>query len=347
MEKEKMYKCQICGELIKPGNAWHGKKCREAYINNLTEEKKEEIYRLYVEEKTSLVQLSIILGLSYSQLQHILPEIGITLRNIKEACNTPKKKELYEKTMMEHFGTKHNFDKNCSSRKKWEKRLFEEEGITNVFQRKEVIDKIKKTMKTKYTDEEIYWNHVKGGNLDFLIKKYGKIDGTKKYNEICFNKGKSNRYQHYIETYGEEEGLKKWKKRIDNLSKNLHNNYGLNEKAYKILDEENIKHEQEYVLNYIDNNNISRRFLYDIKVGRLLIELNGIYWHCSPKKYKPNDKVLFPNGKEILAKDKWEYDAFKSKIAIDNGFKIVTIWEDEFSKEKLLKTLKEYNYGNC
>ena len=31
--------------------------------------------------------------------------------------------------MMDRFGCKHNFEKNCESRKKWEKRLFEEEGI--------------------------------------------------------------------------------------------------------------------------------------------------------------------------------------------------------------------------
>ena len=86
---------------------------------------------------------------------------------------------------------------------------------------------------------------------------------------------------------------------------------------------------------------------YDFKIGNILIELNGIYWHCSPKIYKPNDLVKFPNNKFILAKDKWKYDEEKCKFAEKRGYKIITIWEDEFNEEKLLTLLKENNYGNC
>ena len=79
----------------------------------------------------------------------------------------------------------------------------------------------------------------------------------------------------------------------------------------------------------------------------MLIELNGVYWHCSPKRYKPNDLVKFPNNHFILAKDKWEYDKQKCLFAESKGYKIITIWEDEFCEEKLLKILKKYNYGSC
>ena len=52
-------------------------------------------------------------------------------------------------------------------------------------------------------------------------------------------------------------------------------------------------------------------FAYDFKIGNLFIELNGMYWHCSPKLYNAEDIVKFPNNLLIKAKDKWEYDARK------------------------------------
>ena len=143
---DKIITCPYCHKEIKRGNGYHIKRCQDEYIRKLTDEEKERFYRLYVTEQRSLVELSKIFGIKYSNLQKILSKIGIPLRSLKEAANTPRRKELYEDTMMKHFGTKHNFDKNNPSRKKWEKRLLDEEGITNVFQRKEVIEKIHNTM---------------------------------------------------------------------------------------------------------------------------------------------------------------------------------------------------------
>lgn len=342
LDNTKEYFCPFCGQIIKKGNGWHIRKCIKNYVDNITEEEKEKIKNLYIVEKRSLVELSEILKLPYSNLQKILPILGIELRNIKEACNTSRRKEKYEKTMMEHFGTKHNFDKNCSSRKKWEKRLFEEEGITNVFQRKDVIEKIHNTMVERYGENEWKLQRSKSSDINYYIEKYGKEKGIIEWNRVCFEKGKSGKKEYYIEKYGEEKGIEKWNERLKKIAKGFTHNNGLNEKCSKILTENKICFEKEYPLASEKHN-----YFYDFKIGNVLIELNGLYWHCSPKIYKPNDLVKFPNNKFILAKDKWKYDEEKCKFAEKRGYKIITIWEDEFNEEKLLTLLKENNYGNC
>lgn len=344
MEKDKnLIKCPFCGEHINKHNTHHYKKCRDEYIDSLSDIKKEEIKRLYVDEGKSLVQLSKILNLPYMQLQILLPKLGITLRHLNEACNMPDKKRLYENAVMEHFGTKHNFCKECSSRKEWEERLLKEEGITNVFQREDVKNKIKNTMLKKYGEKGIYYNHAKGSFLEYWIEKLGIEEGIKKYNEICAKKGNSSRVEYYIEKYGEEIGMSLFSKRLEKLNcKNSTKISGLNKIAYGILEKNNIEYEKEFHMYYNHKN-----YWYDIRINKLIIELNGLYWHCSPKKYHENDILTFSNGKEILVKDRWNYDKIKNESAELCGFKVAVIWEDELNEKILMETIKKYNYGNC
>lgn len=334
--------CPFCGKEIKKGNGWHIRECMQNYISKLSEDDIKKIKQLYVVEKMSLVELSDILNFPYGTLQKMLPLLGINLRNIKEACNTQRKKAKYEKTMMEHYGTTHNFNKNCSSRQEWEKRLFEEEGITNVFQRKEVIKKIHETMVEKYGENEWKYQHSKSSDINYYIKKYGEEKGIEEWNRICYEKGKSNRMEYYVEKYGEEKGVEEWLNRLKQLTKSFTHNNGLNKKCSIILKNNGIPFEKEFPLFSKEH-----RYFYDFKIDNILLELNGIYWHCSPKIYKANDLVKFPNNKFILAKDKWEYDKRKCEFALEKGYKILTIWEDEFSEKKLLTLLKENGYGNC
>jgi len=54
----------------------------------------------------------------------------------------------------------------------------------------------------------------------------------------------------------------------------------------------------------------------------LLIEVDGIFWHCrNDVKKKPSD---------------WMHrvfnDIYKNELALERGFKLVRIWEDEIDK---------------
>lgn len=334
--EEKLYKCPFCGELIKKGNAWHIKKCIEKYVSELSQNQKDTIIKKYIEEEYSMVDMSKYMKLPYRITEKILNHLGLRRRTIKESKSKERCKEKYKETCLKHFGQPHNFCKESASRKEWEKRLLEEEGITNVFQRKDVIDKIKKTMNDRYTSEEQYYNRIKGSTLDYWVEKLGYEEGKKRYEEICYNKGKCNTYEYYVELYG-EKAKEKYKEKFKQFFKGKHFD-GLNKKCENILKKYNIEYTREYLLLKEDK---IHYYAYDFKIHNLLLELNGLYWHCSPKKYKANDLVKFPNGHYILAKDKWDYDEAKKNYALNQKYKYAMIWEDEFSEDKLINILKE------
>ena len=338
MDNKDFYVCPVCGEIIKRGNHVHSTKCREKYFKQLSDSKKEKIVKMY-DDGASMVDMSKYLKLPYQWTEKILKMLGRDRRTVKEATSLDGCKTKREQTMIKNWGTAHNFDRDNPSRKAWEKRLLEEEGITNVFQRKSVIEKIKQTMHEKYTDDEIYYNYVKGSTLQYWIEKLGEEEGVKHYNEICYNKGKTNRLEYYIEKYGEEDGHHMFSE----LSKKrfTSSNYcGFNDRCEELLKKNNIKYIREFKLDRTDH---GRFYSYDFKIGNLLLELNGVYWHCSPKKYKANDLVKFPNGIIIKAKDKWDYDEQKQQYGRECGYDVAVIWEDEFSENVLLDTINQYN----
>lgn len=330
--------CPFCHETIKKGNGWHSRNCRKKFIENLTKEQKQKIIDDYIIEGLSTVQMCEKYKLPYSQMQRLLTELGVKLRNVKEATSMPKCREMYANTMLKTYGTTHNFNKDCKLRQTWEKRLFEEEGITNVFQRDDVKEKINKTNYEKYGRNGIYYNRAKGSTLEYWVDKLGEEEGVKKYNEICFNKGKSNRIEYYIELYGEDEGIKIYQEKNNNRTPSHYT--GLNDKCELFLIENNIPYEREFRI--IREDKIKSYFYDFIIYDDLIIELNGTYWHCSPKKYQPNDLIHFPNNVFIKAKDKWEYDFKKCEYVREHGYIVETIWEEDFNEKYLMNLINNY-----
>ena len=79
---------------------------------------------------------------------------------------------------------------------------------------------------------------------------------------------------------------------------------------------------------------------WDIVIGNLIIEVQGTMWHCKPTHYSPEDSIM--SGK-ILVKDVWVKDKRKCDKAVENGYYVSYIWEDEIkssSDEELINILK-------
>ncbi len=76
---------------------------------------------------------------------------------------------------------------------------------------------------------------------------------------------------------------------------------------------------------------------YDLVVfNNVIIEVQGDMWHANPKRYKATDVIM---GK-LIAKDLWDKDARKKKVAEDNGYSIVYIWEYEIRKVSDIKLME-------
>lgn len=78
--------------------------------------------------------------------------------------------------------------------------------------------------------------------------------------------------------------------------------------------------------------------LYDFKISgkKILIEVDGDYWHCNPnsKFSEPKYAAQFSNLKQDEIKNKW---------CIDNGFKLLRFWETDINNnlEHVIDVLKK------
>lgn len=71
------------------------------------------------------------------------------------------------------------------------------------------------------------------------------------------------------------------------------------------------------------------RFSADICIEdiKLIIEYNGTFWHCDPRKYRP--EYVNPRLKKF-AKEVWEKDERKISTFKSAGYSTITIWEDDY-----------------
>ena len=83
------------------------------------------------------------------------------------------------------------------------------------------------------------------------------------------------------------------------------------------------------MVSYTTQFELNNKF-FDFRVTntKLIIEVNGDYWHANPKIYKCDDLINYPNG-SFRAKDIWLRDDIKNSFAESNGYTIVKIWEQE------------------
>ena len=72
---------------------------------------------------------------------------------------------------------------------------------------------------------------------------------------------------------------------------------------------------------------------------KLLIEVDGDYWHANPKKYKADDIIGQSNK---TAKKIWEYDKTKTQDILNEGYNILRYWSSDLkniSHEKIFEDI--------
>jgi len=86
-------------------------------------------------------------------------------------------------------------------------------------------------------------------------------------------------------------------------------------------------------------------FFYDLCFPSInkIIEFNGDYWHCNPRKY--SESYYHPQIK-LFATQVWDRDNVKLNLATTHGFNVLVIWESDFRKDSettILNVLKWLN----
>lgn len=261
--------------------------------------------------------------------------IEVSIKSMMNITN-----ERRRKTNLEKYGCEHNFCKSHPSRKEWEERLLNEEGIVNVFQRDSVKEQIKETLIKNYGVDVPYRSEeIKEKGRKTSIDRYG-------YDHWMKNPEKLEQFMSYM-----TEKLGYRPTRHNNY---IHNNHGIPySKPHKIcsqiLQDNNIEFEIEFILKM--NNNLYEEgmnkyyYEYDIKINNSnkLVEVNGDYYHANPIKYKESDILNF-FGNEVHVKEIWNKDRLKIDFAKKSEYSMLVIWEHDIynNLEKVKKELIEY-----
>lgn len=191
-------------------------------------------------------------------------------------------------------------------------------------------------------------------NIDTRLDYYLKLGmDLKDAKEALAERQRTFTLEKCIEKYGEVEGRRKWENRQEKWAKIMkikYENGEYDKTPHNLLDSLSSQIEQEFVTKLhiemgLDINesynalsskyqysiyscDYKRRFVYDFVYGNKIIEFNGDFWHANPNKYDADDYIRDGN----FAKDVWEKDAIKKKVAEGEDFEFFVVWESEFRK---------------
>lgn len=162
---------------------------------------------------------------------------------------------------------------------------------------------------------------------------FKKLNGTSlcKPCSLKLQKGKGNPF------YGKKHTKETLLLLSKTISENPPRQNSVSNKEKKLLTEiKKLKHEP--IGSYPVDKYICDIF---IKKFNLIIEFNGDYWHCNPKKY---DENYFHPHKRKTAREIWDED----KMRVDNikkcGYNLEVIWESDFENNNKIinKLLDKY-----
>lgn len=198
----------------------------------------------------------------------------------------------------------------------------------------------------KYNNSRIK-NAVKPTNLEYYLNQGMSEEEAKiaLYNRQC-----TFSLEKCIKKYGEETGIKmfnerqiKWKAKLAKSFQESSDGRAIQSKiANKLFDDIsnllNIKNpiKEKFIYDKVTKTG----YAYDFCYGNKLIEFNGDYWHCNPKKY---DKNFVNKTTKMTAQETWDKDKNKRLIAEKFGYKVYYVWEMDYKKDpsnELIKCVK-------
>jgi G:T-mismatch repair DNA endonuclease (very short patch repair protein) len=307
------------------------------YIYNYKIAEKELLRKEYIVNELSYTDIKNKYNIDLKSISWLLEYHQIPKRNLKDAYKLGAIKTKY-------FYNKNYGVDNCSQldtiKEKKKKTFIKNYGVDNIFKNELFKDWI--------SENNFAWNLTKI-DIEKRIEKQKKSIlnfWNDKNNEDYINKIKNNnkkKYQNFIESLSDNElsiyNKKKgewWYKLSDEqksefFKKRYRFSSSIETTISNTLSLLGIEHSRQKRIN---------KYFYDIHITntKILIEVNGDYWHCNPLFYKKDDYVKFPL-KEIKCNEIWEKDKLKNNIAKDKGYVIIYIWEYDIKNSNNLKEL--------
>jgi len=256
----------------------------------------------YEVDLKSLPMLKKEYGIDFKSVIFLLDYFSIKKRSISES-SIKISRNKFVKTMMDRYNTD-NPSRVDEFKKKREQTCIDRFGVDNIRKIRNFLKIVEKTVKEKYgiTYSELksqigkkVWEKLTDEERNIWLDKSIRSDK-------CFNNNKNKGYH---------------------SSK-------LETSVQEILNKMGVTYTTQFCLKI----NKMRRFydflLVDIK---LIIEVNGDYWHANPKLYERTDILNYKFGIKT-AEDIWNKDKIKKDLAEKKGYHLMYIWESEIHENE-------------
>jgi len=224
-----------------------------------------------------------------------------------------------------------------------------EEAEQHVFDRCSNAGKIKNELYRKLGKA------VSNRQLDFYIERGLSLEDAKK---ALKERQSTTSLQAYIKKYGKTEGLRRYEQRINLFRKNWQNKSDDERvsiihkklKKNKFFSNESFEFFQELEKNYFtsyqckygenewflyDDQN-KKIYFYDFLVveKKMIVEYHGSFWHANLEKNVEDWKNSFYSYEESLKKDEE-----KRKLAEENGFTYKVVWDCQRNYKETIETI--------
>ena len=324
----KKIKCEICGKEVTNNGSYIGSHAKRVHSITLNDYVKKYYKNLTPDFKLEKCGFCDNYAIPVFNINHVDKTYELSYENgyfcHKQECRENISKKIfntpYDKKSFEHIGANSTY-------------------LSMLY--KKDIEKVKYDKSKGF--RELEWK----SNLENYIKKYGKKEGVKKYEERNKKISRANTPSWFIEKYGEIEGLEKY----DIFRKKKHAAFGPSKsisstKINDILEKNNISYIEEYKYeNELKKNGALDFYIPDLNI---VIEYYGDYWHCNPKFY---DKNYFHKIMKRFAYEIWEKDKKRINYIYNHEFNkkitILIIWESTIiSEEYLINLLDKIKFTN-
>ncbi len=191
--------------------------------------------------------------------------------------------------------------------------------------------KLKRDPKLRESLSKVDWAGKRKGQIEYWTNKGYSLEEAKikvKESQTTFTLEKC------IKKYGKEEGIKifnerqtKWKKSLQENFERVGDGRSPSSKfANSIITElcSYLSIEIPKKEKWIKCKETNKAYSYDFTYKKKIIEFNGDYWHCNPKLYEAD---YFNKNKSLTAAEIWQYDKEKIKVASRHNYQVLVIWE--------------------
>lgn len=252
------------------------------------------------------------------------------IEDYKNLYSLPMLKEKYDidyKSILFILNLNHIEIRNSSesakkiSVKKHKDTCLKKYGVENVSQTDEIKKKKEQTFLEHYGVDNIW-------KLSGYNKKCRELY-PEVYEELMmkFHQGRDK----YFKNITPEEKVRREQKRYDTEVKNGRFQSKLEIRICKIFEELNFSYTRQFHIK-----GYSHPYDFHLCDSKILIEVNGDYWHANPKIYDENHSVRGLTSKQI-----WERDKKHIERAVKDNYIVISIWEDEMNCRND-EELKEY-----